>query len=217
MVLRVADRAFESSYVKRVIVATDCEEIKRVVEGAGFEARLTPSDCASGTDRVALVARDLDEKIIVNLQGDEPMLSGDCISAAIELIAEGKAQMGSCMASFTDEAQYLDPSQVKVLVDDANFALLFSRVAIPYRQNNCAVEELFASPYLGRHLGLYSYDREFLLQFSELTPVFLEKVESLEQLRALHHGFKIAMARVESEAFGINTPEELERAQKFFT
>lgn len=216
MVVRVAELAREASPEIRVIVATDAHEIHQAVERAGFEAMMTSPDCPSGTDRVAEVARQVNQKIIVNLQGDEPMMNPECIAQAIEVIASGRAPMGSCMASFRDREQFLDPSQVKVVVNDRMEALYFTRSAIPYRQKQVLDADFFSLDCLGRHLGLYSYDREFLLKYASLEPVALEEIESLEQLRALHYGYKIGMARVESDAFGINTPEELERAQALF-
>lgn len=216
MVVRVAELAAEAEGVGRILVATDAEEIAAAVKKAGFEVVMTSAKCPSGTDRVAEVASQLREKIIVNLQGDEPMMAVDCISRSIQLIAEGRAPMGSCMSPFRDREQYLDPSNVKVIVNERMEALYFSRAQIPYRQAAVHDADFFNDPSMGRHLGLYAYDRDFLLKFSKLEPVFLEKIESLEQLRALYYGYKIAMARVETDAFGINTPEELEKAQALF-
>lgn len=216
MVVRVAELAQEAEGVGRIIVATDAEEIAAAVKRAGFEVMMTSPKCPSGTDRVAEVASRLSENIIVNLQGDEPMMAVDCITQSIRLIAEGKAPMASCMSPFRDRDQYNDPSNVKVLVNERMEAIYFSRAAIPYRQAVIHDADFFGDPCLGRHLGLYSYDRDFLLKFARLEPVYLEKIESLEQLRALYYGYKIAMANVDTDAFGINTPEELEKAQALF-
>lgn len=216
MVVRVAELAQEAEGVGRIIVATDAEEIAVAVKKAGFEAVMTSAKCPSGTDRVAEVASKLKEKIIVNLQGDEPMMAVECIAQSIQLIAEGRAPMASCMSPFRDRSQYNDPSNVKVVVNEQMEAIYFSRAAIPHRQNPILDADFFGDPCLGRHLGLYSYERDFLLKFSKLKPVFLEQIEALEQLRALYYGHKIAMASVETDAFGINTPEELERAQEMF-
>lgn len=216
MVVRVAELAREALPDATVIVATDSQEILDVVSRAGFEARMTSPNCASGTDRVAEVAKSLQHPVIVNLQGDEPLMSPITISAAAELVRSGAAPMASCYASFRDREQYLDPSQVKVILNGKNEAIYFSRAQIPYRQKSILDQDLFSSPFLGRHLGLYAYARDFLLRFAALPPAPLEELESLEQLRALAYGFTIAMAKVECDAFGINTPEELERAQALF-
>ena len=216
MVVRVAELAQEAEGVSRIIVATDAEEIAVATKKAGFEVVMTSPDCPSGTDRVAEVAAKIKEQIIVNLQGDEPMMAVDCISRSIRLIEQGNAPMSSCFSSFRDREQFNDPTHVKVILNDQMEAIYFSRALIPYRQLSVHDADFFGDPCIGRHLGLYAYDRDFLLRFTKLKPVFLEKIESLEQLRALYHGYKIAMSRVESDAFGINTPEELEKAQALF-
>lgn len=220
MVLHVCDRAREAAGIGRIIVATDSEEIAKAVRDGGYEAELVQDDCPSGTDRIARVAAKLDEKVIVNLQGDEPFMEPDAIAAAADLVLSGKARMGTCVTDFHSVAEFQDPSQVKCVYDDNGVALYFSRAAIPFIQagelaNASKQEDLLRAANVGRHLGLYSYDREFLLEFISLTPSFLEKTESLEQLRALQHGHRIHVVRVASEAFGINTPEELARAQKY--
>ena len=216
MVVRVAELAQEAEGVARIVVATDAEEIAAAVRKAGFEVMMTSANCPSGTDRVAEAALRLKEKIIVNLQGDEPMMAVEAITQSIRLIAEGLAPIASCMSPFRDREQYNDPSNVKVLVNERMEAIYFSRAAIPYRQNPIHDADFFGDPSLGRHLGLYAYEKDFLQKFARLQPVFLEKIESLEQLRALYYGYRVAMARVETDAFGINTPEELEKAQGMF-
>ncbi len=220
MVLHVCDRAREAEGIGRIIVATDSEEIAQVVREGGYEAELVTEDCPSGTDRVARVVAKIDEKVIVNLQGDEPFMEPQAIAMAAQLVLSGKTRMGTCVTDFHSVAEFRDPAQVKCVYDDNGVALYFSRAAIPYLRNEGLTgaskeENLLRAANVGRHLGLYSYDREFLLKFVSLKPSFLETTESLEQLRVLQYGEPVHVARVASEAFGINTPEELERAKQF--
>lgn len=216
MVLHVCDRAKEADGIGRIIVATDSEEIAKVVREGGYEAELVTEECPSGTDRIARVAANCEEQVIVNLQGDEPFMEPEAISAAAKIVLEGRAKIGTCVTDFNSIEEFRDPSQVKCIYDNNGAALYFSRAPIPFLQGEASAskqEALLRAANVGKHLGLYSYDREFLLEFTKLSPSFLECAESLEQLRALQYGHRILVARVQSKAFGINTPEELEQAQ----
>lgn len=211
LIVRVAQQVQKASLVEQIIVATDADEVCSVVERAGFIACKT-GDCASGTDRVAEVAQDLDFETIVNVQGDEPFISAEAIEASIRLIQGGK-KMASAMVAFSSEEEYLEPSNVKVLVDEKQRALYFSRAPIPYHGSG---EEVWKQPYLGHHIGIYAYERRFLLEFSQLPVTLLERTEALEQLRVLYFGHSIHMAKVECDSFGIDTPEDLVRAQVYW-
>lgn len=215
MVVRVAERASRVRNVNRILVATDSEEIVAVVKRAGFEAHLTP-EFNSGTERVAYVAKDLREKIIVNLQGDVPVIAPEAVEAAIDPVRIRGCRMGSAFTAFRDWDEVLQPGNVKVLVDSESNAIYFSRYAIPFRQNALSDEEILKDPAFGKHLGIYSFQREFLLEFPKLPPPMIERAESLEQLRALHHGVRIGMGRTAFGGQSVDTAEDLEKARDIF-
>lgn len=219
MVVRVAQRAALVKGVSQILVATDSTKIQAAVQKAGFQAIMTDASLKSGTDRVAVAAAQLKADIIVNVQGDEPLISPKAIEAAMASVASGKTKMGSVMAPFTSLAEYNEPSNVKCIVDKNGHAIYFSRYAIPYAVKQYSEERLkadCAAGHLGRHLGIYAFTREFLLEFSKLKPVFLEEQESLEQLRALYHGIKIGMGRVECATQSVDTAEDLEKVRKLY-
>jgi 3-deoxy-manno-octulosonate cytidylyltransferase (CMP-KDO synthetase) len=216
MVVRVAERAAKVRHISRILVATDSLEIKTAVEQAGFEARMSPEDLRSGTERVAFIARDLKEDVIVNLQGDEPVVNPLAVEAALDPVLRGGDLMGSAFTPFHDWRDVNSPTNVKVLTDKSGHAIYFSRYAIPYRQNALSDEEILRDPHFGKHLGIYTYQRDFLLRFPELEPPLAERAESLEQLRALHHGVRIGMGRTQFAAQAVDTAEDLEKARAAF-
>lgn len=192
-----------------VCVAAGDEEIAKEVLRFGGQVERTSGDFQSGTDRVAFVARQprlAGIDIIVNLQGDEPEVSGDAIDRVIELLQQdSQAVMATLATPVTDDRQMLDPAAVKVVCDDRGRALYFSRAPIPYRRS---AEELSdasesASPLL--HVGLYAYRRDFLLKLASLPRTPLERIESLEQLRVLESGYRIAVGVVDEATCGIDT------------
>lgn len=224
MIVHVAERARSANLINRVIVATDDERIARAVEDAGFEARMTSPDHATGTDRVAEVARALDAGVIVNVQGDEPLLDPRTIDAAIEpLLVEEDLQMSTTSEPVRSPEEVLDPNVVKVVVDGAGYALYFSRSPIPYPRR--AIERwgtlelaLEKEPDLlsiyARHTGLYVYRRAFLLDFASMPGSSLERAESLEQLRALGAGVRIRVIQSGGGACGVDTEEDLIRVRR---
>ncbi|RZA02372.1 MAG: 3-deoxy-manno-octulosonate cytidylyltransferase [Proteobacteria bacterium] len=216
MVVRTAMAASKLGGISRIIVATDSEEIKRAVEKAGFEGRLTPSELATGTERVAYVARDLNEEIIVNVQGDEPLIEPLAIQAAMDPVLKNGRRMGSAFTHFQSYEDFLKPSFVKVLVNDLGDAIYFSRFAIPYRQGPVSEAELLADPKIGRHLGIYVYEREFLLEYAGWPSPLIERAESLEQLRVLQRGISLGMGRTAHASIGVDTQEDLERVREIF-
>ena len=203
MVVHVWRRAKQAHGIAQVVVATDSEEIAAVVRAAGGEALLTRADHPSGTDRVAEVARQLDHGSIVNVQGDLPLLD----STYIEVLAQALQTSGAPMATL---ATPLAPEEagraqvVKVVRNLAGDALYFSRSPLPYG----------GGPGL-RHIGMYAYQREFLLKLAALGPTPLEQAEKLEQLRVLEHGFRLQVALVEADGdmVEVDTLEDLERAR----
>lgn len=193
-----------------VIVATDSEEIAQVVRGFGGTAMLTSPECASGTDRVAEVARSRpDIEIFVNVQGDEPEMAGDAIDRAIALLEEHPdTPMSTLAAPIRDRARWLDPACVKVVFDRQQRALYFSRAPIPFART--WDDRLLESqpPLFYQHLGIYAYRRSFLLELAQLPRSATETVESLEQLRVLDAGHSILVGVVEHATCGIDTPSD---------
>jgi 3-deoxy-manno-octulosonate cytidylyltransferase (CMP-KDO synthetase) len=215
MVVRVAEQGAKVRGVSRVLVATDSEEILQVVKRAGFEARLTP-ELNSGTERVAYVAKDLAEEVIINLQGDEPVMNPLSIEAALDSVLQRGCLMGSAFTFFRTMQEVASPSNVKVLTDKDSNAIYFSRYAIPFRQNALADDEILRDPHFGKHLGIYVYQRDFLLKYSSLEVPLSERCESLEQLRALHQGVKIGMGRTSFGSQSVDTAEDLELARSAY-
>jgi 3-deoxy-manno-octulosonate cytidylyltransferase (CMP-KDO synthetase) len=220
--MHVVERASAASLVSRVIVATDDQRIADAVTSHGAEAWMTSPDAQSGTDRVAEVAARLDCQLIVNVQGDEPLIAPSTIDAAIEpLIADGRIQMGTTSEPITDTADVFNPNVVKVVTDSAGFALYFSRSPIPHLRSVAAApfqEALTLDAGVidnyRKHSGLYAYRRGFLLEFAAMKPSRLEKLEALEQLRALENGFKIKVVRVEHRSIGVDTEQDYQRVKR---
>lgn len=199
------------SVLDEVIVATDSQEIVDIVAGFGGKAELT-ADHPSGSDRVAeVVARSCsDADIIVNLQGDEPELEPETITALVQAMASSNAEMATVAAPIYDPEIVTSPDCVKVVLDDHQNALYFSRSPIPFARDRTVRDMLAdgkASPWL-LHVGLYAYRREFLLRMTSMAPSSLELLEKLEQLRALQSGATIAVAVIDQAAVGIDTAED---------
>jgi 3-deoxy-manno-octulosonate cytidylyltransferase (CMP-KDO synthetase) len=203
MIWYVWEKARKSRLATRVLVATDDPRIASAVREFGGEARMTSPECASGTDRVAETARDLAEEIIVNLQGDEPMMHPSVIDAVIAPLLEDPAvSMTTAALPQEDPEEFLRPSVVKVVVDDRGDALYFSRAAIPHYRDQ-------GSGGYRKHLGIYGYRKEFLFTVAALPPASLETAERLEQLRVLQSGYRIRVVDVEFDSTGVDTPEDL--------
>ena len=203
-------RASAARGVAAVIVATDDDRVASAVAGFGGRWVMTRPDHASGTDRIAEVARGLSCDLIVNVQGDEPALAPSAIEQAIApLAADASIVMGTLGSPLDDASDPQNPHVVKVLVDRQGFALYFSRAPVPYRREAGAP----GSAVL-RHVGLYVYRREFLLTLASLPRTPLERAESLEQLRALEHGYRINVVETAYQAFSVDTPEDLERVRR---
>jgi 3-deoxy-manno-octulosonate cytidylyltransferase (CMP-KDO synthetase) len=222
MVVRVAERAVEAG-AQQVVVATDDERIKVAVEASGVAACLTSVDHPTGTDRLAEAAKLLaldDETIVVNVQGDEPLLSPALIRAVAELLAaHPEAAIATACHPIADAAEAFNPNVVKVVLDHERYALYFSRATIPWARDAFAggPTDVPAGLPLYRHYGLYAYRVGFLLRFPALAPAPIERFEALEQLRALWHGFRIVVEiTAGTPAPGVDTPEDLERVRALF-
>ncbi|MDP3672037.1 MAG: 3-deoxy-manno-octulosonate cytidylyltransferase [Telluria sp.] len=217
MVVRVAERAAQSG-AARVIVATDHADIGAACIAHGVEVRMTRSDHPSGTDRIAEVARALalaPDAVVVNLQGDEPLIDPALLAAAAALIGPD-LPMATCAHPLADAAEAFNPNVVKVVLDKAGRAMYFSRAAIPWHRDGFAVSTATLPPgYLAlRHIGLYAYSNAFLQAYPSLEPAPLEAIEALEQLRVLWHGYPIAVHVTDSApAAGVDTAEDLARVR----
>jgi len=222
MVVRVAERAHASG-AQRVIIATDDERIRDAAAQHGIDAILTRSDHPTGTDRLAEAAVQLkldDRAIVVNVQGDEPLLEPSLIKGvAEELRSHADASMATACHVIEDPTEAFNPNVVKVVLDHAGYALYFSRATIPWARDAFASgrEKVPRGLPLYRHYGLYAYRVGFLRHYPSLAPAQIERFEALEQLRALWHGYRIAVRiTVGTPAPGVDTQEDLERVRALY-
>ena len=224
LILHTLEQAKKARNISRVIVATDSEAILKVVEASGNEAILTSEKHQSGSDRIAEVAETLPENsIIVNVQGDEPLIPPATIDSAVEaILADDSIQMATTCEVIKNINDVLSPDVVKVVTDANGFALYFSRSPIPFPREMIRRYYNFESvprmdgdfPALYRkHTGLYVYRREFLLKFAKLEQTNLEKIEMLEQLRALENGARIKVVEVTESSVGVDTAEDFKRVR----
>ena len=192
-----------------VIVATDDERVRDVVEGFGGRALMTSERHPTGTDRLAEAIRFLDADIVINVQADEPLIEPAMIDeAAAALAAAPAASIGTLRKAIAGESELANPNVVKVVVDVTGRALYFSRAPLPYVRDGARTKTAW------RHVGIYAYRREALLRLAALPPTPLEQSESLEQLRALEHGFVIHTAETAHDTIGVDTQEDLERVRQ---
>lgn len=215
MIQWVYERSARCATVDRVIVATDDERIARAVEGFGGKVAMSRADHATGTDRLAEVAAALEDELIVNVQGDEPLIEPAMIEAAIApLLADPAIPMGTLKTPLTSLEEYQNPNVVKVVTDLEGFALYFSRAPIPFpRDFQQDIAQHWRQLAVAKHVGLYVYRRDFLLRYPLLSPTPLESQECLEQLRALEHGYRIRVAETDLIGQGVDTPEDLEKVR----
>lgn len=211
MIQWVYERATECESVSSVLVATCDQQIVDRVIAFGGKAVMTSDTHTSGTDRIAEAAKCVEADIIVNVQGDEPLIEPTNIELVYKaLLADSEASMSSMMYAI-NEAEALNPNLVKVVVNRLSRAMYFSRSPLPYQRT--PLERL---PIFG-HAGIYAYRRDFLFEYSSLAPTPLEKSESLEQLRALEHGYFIAMSQTDTRPIGVDTPEDMEQVSKILS
>ena len=221
MVVRVAERA-RASGAARIIVATDHADIASACAAHGVEACMTRADHPSGTDRIAEVAHTLGlapEAVVVNLQGDEPLIDPSLLAACAARIG-ADVPMATCAHPLTDLGEVFNPNVVKVVLDKAGRALYFSRATIPWHRDGFAQTRDALPPGYAplRHVGLYAYRNDFLQTYPRLAPAPLEAIEALEQLRVLWHGYPIAVHVTGSAPpAGVDTPEDLARVRLFYT
>ncbi|MDX1914681.1 MAG: 3-deoxy-manno-octulosonate cytidylyltransferase [Methylophilus sp.] len=216
MVIRVAEQAAKS-HTDEVVIATDFEKIMTVAAEHNVPAVMTRINHVSGTDRIAEVVQKMgwgDDVIVVNVQGDEPLIDPNLIDeVALTLAHNREAVMATACHTIHDEASFLNPNIVKVVMDSHGNALYFSRSPIPYPRDDAHKQNLTAY----RHIGIYAYRVGFLKQYTELSITELEKTESLEQLRVLYHGYKIAVTVTDNApASGVDTQEDLDYVRSVF-
>ncbi len=208
MIEHVYRRASEARTVSSVIVATDDARIEAAVKAFGGDVRLTSPEHQSGTDRLAEVAATLDCALIVNVQGDEPLIEPAMIDAAVEPFAHDETiEMSTLRRRLSDPSEFTNPNVTKVVVDRDGRAMYFSRAAIPFARDGSPAAPAW------RHVGLYVYRRDCLLRLSRLPQTALERSEALEQLRALEHGVRIQVIETQHDSIGVDTPEDLERVR----
>lgn len=226
MIVHVAERCARADGIDRVLVATDDDRIAGAVREAGYEAVMTPPDLASGTDRVAAAAAGEDADVVVNVQGDEPLLDPVGLGAAVTAFLQDGADLGTLRAPLTEVRDLWDPNVVKVVVDREGRALYFSRAPVPFPRaawlaadNRAGLPQLRFDPAeLGRHrywahVGVYLYRRQALMRWARMPPSALEVAEGLEQLRVLEAGESLQTYQVRERPLGVDTPEDLERAR----
>jgi 3-deoxy-manno-octulosonate cytidylyltransferase (CMP-KDO synthetase) len=203
----VYEAAARSASLDRLIIATDDQRIYQRSLDFGAETVLTSPHHPSGTDRVAEVARKFNHQLIINIQGDEPLLHSSMIDALVTALQEENVPMVTLARAATEAEDFFDPNTVKVVVNHQGYALYFSRSPIPYASRG-------SFDFFWQHIGLYGYQREFLLQFVQLPRSPLEEKERLEQLRALENGFAIKIIPTSVKTLSVDTPEDIIRVEK---
>jgi 3-deoxy-manno-octulosonate cytidylyltransferase (CMP-KDO synthetase) len=212
MIEHVYRRAEAARSIASVLVATDDDRILRAVEAFGGRGRMTSASHASGTDRLAEVAADLDCDVVVNVQGDEPLIEPEMLDEVVAPFStDPSLQMTTLRRLISDPAEVRNPNVTKVVVDREGFALYFSRAPIPHVRDGAPAASAW------RHVGLYAYRRRTLLRLAGLPPTELERSEALEQLRALEYGIRIKAMETAFDSVGVDTPEDLERVRRLVT
>jgi 3-deoxy-manno-octulosonate cytidylyltransferase (CMP-KDO synthetase) len=205
MIQWVYENLKKAALLSRFIIATDDKRIMQAATAFGAEVFMTSAGHQSGTDRVAEVARQIDTPIIINVQGDEPLIQGRVIDALVEVLQDDSIPVASLVTRQSDLSTIGDPNRVKVVLDEQGYALYFSRSPIPHG----------ARDYYHLHVGIYGYQRDFLREFDRMRPSRLENAERLEQLRILEAGLKIKMIEVPYSALSVDTPEDIIRVEEF--
>lgn len=211
MIQRVYERAAQAEKPTEVIVATDDQRVFDVVQAAGGKVMMTSPNHLNGTDRLAEVAREYKEvDVIINVQGDEPLIEPSIIDELADVfLTDDTLKMATVMTPMLDVNEQQNPNNVKVITDLQGYALYFSRSLLPYPRNEQQVP-------VYKHIGIYAYRRDFLLQYAVMAPTPLEQTESLEQLRVLENGYKIKVIKTDFKFVGVDTPEDLARVNAIY-
>jgi 3-deoxy-manno-octulosonate cytidylyltransferase (CMP-KDO synthetase) len=211
MIQWVYQQASQSQILDQLIIAVDDPRVLKCVEEFGGKAVMTGADHPSGTDRIAEAVEKIQTDIVVNIQGDQPLIDPGMIDEAVQPLLEDRTVLISTIKTKISEEEFSDPAVVKVVVDENDFALYFSRSLIPYPRDKVAVN-------VYEHVGLYVYRKDFLLMISKMPQSYLEKIEMLEQLRVLERGYKIKVVETKSKhaaGVSVDTPEDIARVEKF--
>lgn len=212
MIRHVWERAKQALLLDDLIIACDNERVAEVAKEFGAKVVFTAKGHASGTDRICEVINPLDVKIVINIQGDEPLIHPTMIDAvARALLDDSSISMATVMKNIQDEQVINDSNVVKVVIDKNNFALYFSRSPIPFH----AKESDIRLPVYFKHIGLYGYTKDFLFIYKNLPVSYLERVERLEQLRVLESGFRIKVIETKYDTVGVDTPQDLEKVKRY--
>ncbi|MDG0816776.1 3-deoxy-manno-octulosonate cytidylyltransferase [Bdellovibrio svalbardensis] len=207
--------AKKSKLLTDLIVATDDERIKAAAEAVGAKVVMTDSDLPSGSDRIHAAIKNIDCDIVVNIQGDEPLVTGELVDKLAQVFVNDPSMDMATLAHPISEEELQSPNSVKVVLNHKDEALYFSRFAMPYSRMKAS--ELGTYEGCLKHIGMYAYSKKFLKQFCEAPQALIEKAESLEQLRALYLGAKIKVVRVQEASLGVDTPEDLVKLEKLLS
>jgi len=211
MIQHVWERSKQSLLLDDLVIACDDERVARAAAEFGAKTVLTSKGHASGTDRIIEVVNPLDVKVIINIQGDEPLIQPMMIDAVAQaLLDDHSLSMATLMKKIEDPQEISDPHVVKVVVDKNSFALYFSRSAIPHHAENSEV----SSVDYYKHIGLYGYTKDFLFTYKNMEPSELEQIECLEQLRVLKEGYRIKVLETKYDTIGVDVPEDLEKVKR---
>jgi len=210
-------RACQVERFDSVIVATDSQQIYDHIESIGGQASMTPEDLPSGTDRVAYIARNLNADIFLNLQGDEPLISPNVLEKVCDVFLNQDVQIATPVTRINSVEDLINPNLVRVVLDHENNALYFTRAVIPYFRDLEKYDDWLANFEFYKHIGIYAYQKEFLLRLTDLKPGMLEQVEKLEQLRVLEHGYKIRTVITDYQSRSVDTQEDLTEINKFIS
>jgi 3-deoxy-manno-octulosonate cytidylyltransferase (CMP-KDO synthetase) len=212
MIQHVWERAKQALLLDDLIIACDDQQVAEAAKKFGAKVAMTAKGHASGTDRICEVVNAIDVKIVINIQGDEPLIHPTMIDGiARALLDDSSISMATVMKAIEDPAVLGDPNVVKVVIDKNNFALYFSRSPIPFHAQNSDIKE----PIYFKHIGLYGYTKDFLYLYKNLPVSYLERTECLEQLRVLEEGFHIKVIETKYDTIGVDTPEDLEKVKEY--
>ena len=215
MIQHVYERVSNVPSIQETIIATDDKRILQTAQKFGANAEMSPKNCKSGTDRIAWVVKKMpdirEEDIIINVQGDEPLVALQAIEKLIKTIScDSHVVMASLMTKISDINELMSSDVVKVVVDKDNFALYFSRSPVPFSRDKGGTDIFY------KHLGMYAYRKHFLLKYAQMPQTYLEKTEKLEQLRVIEHGYRIKMSETEFDSISVDTAANLEKILSLF-
>ena len=215
MIEWVYRRALSVKKFNRVIVATDHPDIFNFIQSIGGEAKMTPENLTSGTDRVAVVASDIDAEIIVNLQGDEPLIEPEVLRKVCDCFSDSEVQVSTPITKIEKLEDLTNPNLARVVIDNQGDAIYFTRAVIPYFRDERAIAKWYINHNYYKHIGIYAYRKDFLFHLTKLPEGNLEKIEKLEQLRILENGYKIRTVLTEYQARSVDTKEDLKKTNRY--